>query len=146
MNTWFESKVRYEKLDQRTGKAKKVTEAYLLEAITFSEAEERVYKTLEEIISGEFIIKGISKSNISEVYPYENGDRWWKCKLSYMDIDAESGREKKFTSYLLVTADTAKEAIERVHHELREMIVPFSLSVVSESPIVDVFPFKPATE
>ncbi|MEN9444137.1 MAG: hypothetical protein RIS47_1027, partial [Bacteroidota bacterium] len=104
-----------------------------------TEAETRIYKELENQISGEFLIKGITKSNVTEVYPYEDGDKWHKVKLSYMDVDPESGKEKKVTSYMLVTANTPKEAYERAESELKEMVIPFGLPSVSESPIVDVF-------
>ncbi|MEN9444891.1 MAG: hypothetical protein RIS47_1782 [Bacteroidota bacterium] len=146
MNSWFECKVRYEKIDQKSGKNKKVTEPYLIDAITFSEAEERIYKTLEEMISGEFLVKSISKSNITEVYPYEDGDRWFKCKLSYIDVDPESGKEKKVNNYMLITADNARTAYDRAQESLKEMIIPFELPSIVESPIIDVIPYTSASD
>ncbi len=143
MNNWFECKARFEKIDQNTGKTKKVTEAYLIDAVTFSEAEERIYKSLEEIISGEFNVKSIAKSNISDVFNYEAGELWFKCKVSYVDIDEESGKEKKVNNYMLVTADDAKEAYDRIQESLKEMVVPFEIPSVTASPIVDVFPYDP---
>lgn len=144
MNNWFECKVKYEKLDQSTGKAKKVTEPYLIDAITFSEAEERIYKALEEMISGEFIVKSLAKANVSDVFEYEAGAKWFKCKVSYVDIDEETGREKKVNNYMLVTADTSKEAYDRIQESLKEMIIPFEIPTIAESPIVDVFPYNPS--
>lgn len=141
MNNWFECKVKYEKLDQSSGKSKKVTEPYLIDAITFSESEERIYKSLEEMISGEFIVKSIAKSNISDVFEYEAGEQWYKCKVSYVDVDEESGKEKKVNNYMLVTADTAREAYDRIQESLKEMIIPFEIPSISASPIVDIFPY-----
>ena len=141
MNNWYECRVRYEKTDARSGKTKKVTEPYLIDAITFSEAEERVYKALEPQISGEFTVKGISKSPITEVFNYPSGDRWFKARVSWLDIAPDSGRELKVSQYMLVLADNAREAYDRVHESLREMIVPFTVSSVGESPIMDIFPY-----
>ena len=142
MNNWFECKVKYEKLDQKSGKTKKVTEPYLIDAITFSESEERIYKALEELISGEFVVKSISKSNVSEVFTYESGDRWFKCKVTWVDVDPESGKEKKIAQYMLVLADTARMAYDRIQESLKEMIVPFEIPSVAESPIMDIFPYN----
>jgi len=143
MNNWFECKVKYEKIDQNSGKTKKVTEPYLIDAVTFSEAEERIYKSLEEMISGEFVVKSIAKANIADVFEYEAGELWFKCKVSYVDVDEESGKEKKVNNYMLVTADDAREAYDRIQESLKEMVVPFEIPAVQASPIVDVFPYDP---
>ncbi len=143
MNNWFECKVKYEKIDQNSGKTKKVTEPYLIDAVTFSEAEERIYKSLEEMISGEFVVKSIAKSNISDVFEYEAGELWFKCKVSYVDVDEESGKEKKVNNYMLVTADDAREAYDRIQESLKEMVIPFEIPSVVASPIVDIFPYDP---
>lgn len=140
---WFECKVKYEKIDQSSGKTKKVTEPYLIDAVTFSEAEERIYKSLEEMISGEFVIKSIAKANISDVFEYEAGELWFKCKVSYVGVDEESGKEKKVNSYILVTADDAREAYDRIIECLNDMIVPFEVPDVTESSIIDIFPYDP---
>lgn len=143
MNNWFECRVKYEKIDQSTGKTKKVTEPYLIDAVTFSEAEERIYKKLEEMIAGEFKVKAINKANVSDVFEYEAGELWFKCKVSYTDVCEESGKEKKVNNYMLVTADNSREAYDRIQESLKEMIVPFEIPAISESAIVDVFPYDP---
>lgn len=142
MNNYFEVKVKYQKLDQETGKTKNVTEPYLVDAISFSEAEERIYKSLEEVISGEFVIKSIARSNMSDVFEYEHGEYWHKCTVKYVDVDEESGKEKKVSNQMLVTADTPKEAYDRIQECLKEMIVPFEITVSAQSPIVDVFEYE----
>lgn len=141
MNNWFECKVKYEKIDQNSGRTKKVTETYLVDAVTFSEAEERIYKSLEEVISGEFIVKSISRSNISDAFAYEAGEIWFKCKVRYVDVDEESGKEKVVNNYMIVTADDAREAYDRMQESLKEMVVPFEIPDVTDSGIIDIFPY-----
>lgn len=141
MKKWFQAKVRYEKLDPRSGRTKKVIEPYLIDAITFSEAEERIYKSLEEIISGEFLVKDIAKSNFTDVFFYEQGELWFHAKVKYIDVDEETGKEKNVVNNMLVTADDAREAYDRIQESLKEMIVPFSVPSVSVSSIIDVFPY-----
>jgi hypothetical protein len=139
-NNWFECKVKYVKIDEN-GKEKKVTEPYLVDAVSFTEAEARIHTELEKMIHSDFIVTNISKSNISELFPNENGDRWFKAKTSFVTVDEESGKEKKSNNYMLVEANNVKDAYEYLTEGLSDMIVPFEIPSVTESPIMDVFPF-----
>jgi len=141
MNTWFECKVKYEKIDEATGKDKKVNEPYLVDAVSFTEAEARISEQLQSMISGEFSITNIKRVNYTDVFNFEVGDRWYKCKVSYVDVDEASGKEKKTSNYMLVLADNVDHAYERLHESLSEMIVPFEVPSISESPIIDIFPY-----
>jgi len=139
-NNWFECKVKYVKIDEN-GKEKKVTEPYLVDAVSFTEAEARIHTELEKMIHSDFIVTNISKSNISELFPNENGDRWFKAKTTFVTVDEESGKEKKSNNYMLVEANNVKDAYEFLTEGLSDMIVPFEIPSVVESPIMDVFPF-----
>ena len=139
-NNWFECKVKYVKIDEN-GKEKKVTEPYLVDAVSFTEAEARIHTELEKMIHSDFMVTGISKSNINELFPNENGACWFKAKTSFVTVDEESGKEKKSNSYMLVEANNVKDAYEFLTEGLSDMIVPFEIPSVTESPIMDVFPF-----
>ncbi len=139
-NNWFECKVKYVKIDEN-GKEKKVTEPYLVDAVSFTEAEARIHIELEKMIHSDFMVTNISKSNISELFPNENGDRWFKAKTSFVTVDEESGKEKKSNNYMLVEANNVKDAYDFLTEGLSDMIVPFEIPSVAESPIMDVFPF-----
>ena len=76
MQSLFECKVRYQKIDEQSGKDKKVTETYLFNAISFTEAESRIYKEMESLISGEFLVTNIRKANYADIFNFEDGDRW----------------------------------------------------------------------
>ena len=143
MNNWFICKVKYSKVDER-GSEKKVTEAYLVDAMTYTEAEARLNKNLEEFISGEFILHAISKANFTDVFPFEDGDVWYKCKVSYVDIDEKSEKEKKVTNYMLVLASNIKDAVDKLDESLSTMIVPYDVLSVQDSNIYDIFPYKPS--
>ncbi len=141
MNTWFECKVKYTKTDENTGKDKKVTEPYLVDAVSFTEAEMRMNEQMSQIISGEFSINDIKRVNYTDVFNYEEGDRWFKCKVTFVDIDQASGKEKKVSNYMLVLADDIDQAYDRLQESLSEMIVPFEVPSIMESPIMDIFPY-----
>ena len=92
MHTWFECKIRYEKT-MENGMNKKVTEPYLVDALSFTEAEARIIEEMTPFISGEFTVSDIKRANYSELFPSEEeaADRWFKCKLVFII----TGREKR---------------------------------------------------
>jgi hypothetical protein len=142
MNNWFECKVKYDKIDEQTGKEKSVTEPYLVDALSFTEAEERIHKEMEAYISGEFTVNGIKKEKLADVFPYESADKWYKCKVVYVDIDEKSGKEKKSGYQMLIMANTLQQACENLEKSLTGVIVPWELKSVAESPILDIFPYE----
>jgi len=141
MRTWFLCRVKYAKENEQ-GLLKNVSEQYLVDAVSFTEAEARIYDMLGSTIRGDFQVTNISKSNFIDVFPYDDIDIWHKCKITYVVADADSGKEKKVTQYMLVTAHDVKEAYERIHESLNNMLVSFRVPDVTESPIVEVFPYE----
>ena len=141
MNNWFEVKVKYEKIDER-GATKKVTEPYLIDAMTFTEAEARAIKELEPYLSGEFMISNIARANYSELFPFEEGDRWFKCKIAYISIDEEKGTEKRKASYVLVQANDVKHAWENLVKSMESYIGDYEINGIQETNIMDVFPYS----
>ncbi|UJP63299.1 DUF4494 domain-containing protein [Mongoliitalea daihaiensis] len=141
MRIWFLCKVKYAKENEQ-GLLKNVSEQYLVDAVSFTEAEARIYDMLGSTIRGDFQVTNISKSNFVDVFPYDDIDVWHKCKITYVVADADSGKEKKVNQYMLVTAHDVKEAYERIHESLSNMLVTFRVPDITESPIVEVFPYE----
>ena len=141
MRTWFLCKVKYAKENEQ-GLLKNVSEQYLVDAVSFTEAEARIYDMLGSTIRGDFQVTNISKSNFVDVFPYDDIDIWHKCKITYVIADADSGKEKKVTQYMLVTAHDVKEAYERIQECLSNMLVTFRVPDITESAIVEVFPYE----
>ena len=146
MQTWFEVKVKYVKVDQ-DGRERKVSESYLIDAVSFTDAEARTIEQMQQIIRGEFHIDNIKKSNIIEIYPAESGEFWYKAKIAIVTIDEKAGKEKKVNNYFLVAADDFKEALQRLEEGLSYILVPYHTTAMNLSTIVDVFPyFKEETQ
>jgi len=141
MRTWFLCKVKYAK-ENEEGLLKNVSEQYLVDAVSFTEAEARIYDMLGSVIRGDFQVTSISKSNIVDVFFFDDVDVWHKCKITYIVADADSGKEKKVTQYMLVTAHNVKEAYDRIYESLNNMLVSFNVPDVSESQIVEIFPYE----
>lgn len=145
MNSWYTVKVGYTKL-MDDGTIKRVTEPYLLDAVSFTDAEARIYEELGEQIRGEIIVKDVSKTDYADIFQYEERDeyyKWYKGKVTYISVDADSGKEKKVSNLFLVTAGNVKEAFERLEESLDSMLVSFDIPSIQESPIMAVYAFNP---
>ena len=141
MNTWFECTARYNKIDEN-GREKKVSETYLLDAVTFTEAESRIYKELQTMVSGEFVVSRIAKTKISEIIPSDTGDQWYKAKVAFITVDEESGKEKRIIQNLLVFSDNIKNVYDQIIEAMQGMMADFEISGISESTIMDVFAYR----
>jgi hypothetical protein len=145
MNAWYECKIKYRKTDEN-GKDKLVSESYLIDALSFTEAEQRTHEELSQYISGDFRITTIKPANFSEIVPVENSDRWFKSKLSLISFDEEKAQEKRSNSYILVQANNVKEAYENIFEYMNGTTSDFEVPAIAESNILDVFPYSGSTE
>lgn len=138
MNTWFECKVKYLKIDQG-GFERKQTDTFLLDAVSYTDAETRLYKIMKEITNGDFKIMNIKQSNITEVICQIDGEWWYKAKISLVTIDEEAGKEKKINEYILVAANNLEDAQKQLKDGLSYMLVPYVPVSIAISPICNVF-------
>lgn len=141
MQNWFECKIKYQKINEY-GQEKPLAESYLIDALSFTEAESRLIKMLETELSEEFMVTGITKAKLEEVIPQENTDYWYKCKVIYKDIDEKSGKEKATQHQVLVAADDFKSAFENVTKSQEQVLVPWEIHQISLTKIVDVIPYE----
>lgn len=137
---WYECKIKYRKtLD--SGEQKQVTETYLLDAVSYTEAESRISEEMKAYTSEEFMITNIKVANLAEVHPFENSDRWFKSKVSLIAYDDKTGKEKKSNMYILVQANDVKEAFDNTNQAMQNTMGEFSIPAITESTILDVFPY-----
>ena len=142
MQTWFESKVKYNKVTE-SGREQIVTENFLLDAVSYTDAETRIIRKMQEMVrGGEFQIVDIKKSRIAEVFPFEDGEWWFKATINLVTVDEEAGKEKKLRTYYLLMADDIKEALQRLEKSLEFLVIPYVVSALAVSTIVDVFPYE----
>jgi len=141
MRTWFQCKVKYAKENEQ-GLLKAISEQYLIDAVSFTEAEAILYDRLGSVIRGDFQVTAIAKSNIVDVFFYEDQDTWFKAKIQYIVADADSGKEKKVTQFMLVTASDVPQAHERIQESLSNMLVSFQVPDVTITQVIEVFPYE----
>lgn len=140
MVQWIETKLRYDKVMEK-GAVKKVTEAYLVDAISFAEAEERITKEMESHIIGSFEVKAVKKAKIAKVFPSASGGWWYKVRAMIISIDEKTGAEKLAPHDYMVEANDIEEAISGFKSEIN-LMVDYKIAGVTETPIMDVFPVK----
>ena len=140
MHNWFECKISYDKVLEN-GMQKKVTEPYLVDALSFTEAEARIIEEIRPFISGEFTVTDIKRARISEIFFNENGDRYYKIKVFYITLDEKSGAEKKTAAMMLAQACTLKEALGVLEEGMKGTLSDYTVASIAETMLMDVFPF-----
>lgn len=140
---WFETKVRYDKT-MEDGQPKKVIESYVVDALSFGEAEERITEEMSSYISGEFDVKAITPASYGEVFFSENAndDRWYKTKLQFITIDEKTEKEKRTSVYYLVQAATINGAVKNIDEVMGATMIDYAIAAINETKIMDVFEHK----
>jgi hypothetical protein len=138
---WFECKVSYEKM-MENGVQKRVSEPYLVDALSFTEAEARIIEEVKSYVSGEFVVTDIKRARIAELFFNEKGDRYYRMKVCFIALDEKSGAEKRTTVQMLAQASDIKEAIAVLEEGMKGSMADYALTAVVETMIMDVFPFN----
>lgn len=143
MHTWFETKIRYEKT-MENGMNKKVTEPYLVDALSHTEAETRIIEEVTPYIAGEFEVAAVRKVKYTELFYAEDAsaDRWYKVKLGFITLDEKSGSEKKTYTNVLVQAADLRDAVKRLDAGMKGSMADYIIVSVAETAIMDVYPYE----
>lgn len=143
MNNYLECKIRYEKT-MENGMIKKVTELYLVDALSFTEAEARIIEEITPFISGEFTVSDIKRANYSELFfsDEENADKWFACKLEFITLDEKTGIEKKTKTNVLVQAADLRDAMAKLTDGMKNTMADYNAVCIKETAIMDVYPYE----
>ena len=138
--SWFETKVRYDKT-MEDGQNKKLTEAYTVEALSFTEAESFITEEMSHYISGEFDVKAITRAPYGEIFfsDADSDDRWYKAKLAFITIDEKTEKEKRSNVVYIVQAESLDKARQYVKNVMAKTMIDYEVVSISETPIMDVF-------
>jgi hypothetical protein len=138
---WFECKVSYEKT-METGLVKKVTESYLVDALSHAEAEACIIEEMKAYISGEFVVVCVRRMNYHEVFFNEDGERYYKIKVAFVTLNEKTGAEQKTKVNMLAQASDLSEAISVVELGMKGTLSDYEFVGVNETLIMDIFPYK----
>ena len=139
---WFECKIRYEKV-MEDGLQKRVSENYVVDALSFSEAEERIIEEMSSYISGEFDVVDIKKATYKEIFfsDADMADKWYKAKLQFITIDEKTEKEKRSSVTYLVQAGSLKGAVANVESVMGTTMIDYVIASVAETTLMDVFEY-----
>ena len=139
---WFECKIRYEKV-MEDGLQKKVNESYVVDALSFSEAEERIIEEMSSYISGEFDVADIKKAAYKEIFfdDSDMADKWYKAKIQFITIDEKTEKEKKSNVNYLVQAGSFNGAVKNLDEVMGGTMIDYVIASVAESTLMDVFEY-----
>ncbi len=145
MALWFECKVRYDKM-MENGTVKKVNEPYLVDALTFTEAEARIIEEMTPFISGEFSISAVKKTKVSEIFFDDTADKYYMVKVNFITLDEKSGVEKKSASFILTQASDLEGALARFKEGMKGTMADYDIASIVETPLMDVYPIDLSSE
>ena len=126
------------------GTAKRVTDLYLVDAISFAEAEARIIKEVTPYISGMFNVSAVKKSNVQEIFrnkvEYDDVQKWYKAKVAFITLDEKTNSEKRTTAVYMVQAPDFHNALENfIEGMKKETMADFVIVGIEETAILDVF-------
>ena len=144
---WFECKVRYEKTGD-DGTPRKVTETYVVDALTFGEAESRILEEMGKYVGGEIEVADLKIAQYKEIFFADSdlADKWYKAKLAFITIDEKTNKEKKTTVHYLVNAGNIEKKKKNVDDIMGESMIDYETKSLSETQIIDVFEYKLDTQ
>jgi len=140
MRTWFTVKLKYTK-QLEDGSLKRITEAFLFDAMSFTEAEARAMEDVAMAIKGEVLVTGITKTELADVIHFGDCDIWYKVKVSFVSYDADTEKEKRMASNVLVNAPDIMEAIKRTNDSFKDSVSAFEVVAAAISPIVEIYAY-----
>lgn len=138
MANWFECKVRYDRT-MENGMIKKVNEPYLIDALTFTEAEARMIKEITPFITGEFSISTVKRTKIAEIFWDDSADKWYLVKVAFITIDEKTAAEKKSVSQIMVAANDFRGALDAFMAGMKDTMADFDIVSITETPVMDVY-------
>ena len=141
MANWFECKVRYDKM-MENGVVKKVNEPYLVDALSFTEAESRIIEEQTPFISGDFSVSAVKRTKISEIFWDDSADKWYLVKVAFITIDEKTAAEKKSVSQILVAGSSFKGAFDNFMENMKTTMTDFEIVSIAETPYMDVYKVK----
>ena len=133
---WYKCKVTHDVMIEDC--VKTLTEPYLVEALSVTEAATRITAELEG--DGDGTIEGVTRKRFQEVF-LEEGEwehPFYLTKVALTTLDEKSGTEREQTFCYLIEAETLKDAMQRLEAELRGGVSDWELLSLSKSPIVEV--------
>ena len=137
---YFEVKIQYQKM-QEDGKEKRVTEQYVVEAMSFTEAESRIAEEMLPYTDGDLDVVSEKIAPFNEIFLSDrtDDDKWFVSKVGFITLDEKTAKEKKQTFRYLVQAATSGHALDYTKTMLNQCLSDYSIDSVQDTPTLNVF-------
>ena len=147
VSKFYEVKIQYQKM-QEDGKEKKVTEQYVVEAMSFTEAEIRIAEEMLPYTDGDLDVVSEKIAPFNEIFISDNStdDKWFVSKVAFITLDEKTAKEKKQTFRYLVQAATSEHALDYTKTMLNQCLSDYSIDSVQDTPTLDVFLYGSAEQ
>lgn len=126
-NKFFKGKLKYT-TENDEGHLVVAVHEFILDSVSFTEAEKRLYEWAEQNVRGEFTVESLNKTNITDLVVTDNAGPFWAVKIQYAATDEISGREKKVTNNMIFEGQHPEDIIEAVRELLKNMLVGFDIT------------------
>lgn len=141
MNEWFECKISYEK-EIEGGKSTKISENYLVDAVSFIEAETRLMDKMGSFINGEFKVETVKRDKVYELFRAKEGDIWFKCKLEFITLDETSGKEKKTKVSVYLQSTKIDDVVKQLNENMKDTMCDYDIISIIRTNILNVFNYE----
>jgi len=141
-NCFFESRIQYDRIGTDDGKQKRQTDVYLIDAMSFAEAEARTIEVAKPYITGEFTVSALKRTKFCEIFENAEGDKFYKAKVVFVVLDAEKGKEKRTASTMLVQASDLESARDRLEDGMKGTLSDYEVVKIEETPILSVVKYE----
>ena len=118
---------------------KNANEPYLVDALSFTEAEPRILQEVTPYISGDFSVAAVKRTHISEIFWDDSADKWYRVKVAFITIDEKTAVEKKTTTLILVAATDFRGALDAFMEGMKGTMADFEVVSITETPLMDVY-------
>ena len=147
MTEWFECKVKYDKT-MENGLIKTTTDTYLVDAISFTEAEKRFIEEIEPYMTGEFVVSDIKRAKLSEIMESEDltDDKWFKARVAYITPDEKKGTEKRSVQTILIQAKDFHTSLKNLDKGMHGTLGDWAIVSITETKIIDIYKSQPDEE
>ncbi|AFK02114.1 hypothetical protein Emtol_0963 [Emticicia oligotrophica DSM 17448] len=143
-NCWYQGKIRYQRVDEKD-KTVKITEVYLVDAVSYTDAEARIYETVASN-TPDFQLVGLSRMRLHEVFFVDEGsEKWFKVKVNFVSFDEKAQKEKRTAYNMLINADNPLLAYQLISERLGT-VEDYEITDINITNILEVVPYESPDE
>lgn len=141
VHNWFDCVIKYERTAEE-GRIEKVKESYIIDALSFTEAEARMTEYIRPVINGEFSVSAVKRAKINEIFWNDEGEKWFRAKVNFISLDEEKGVEKRIAVTMMVQANDVKEAWDGITEGMKGSLADYEIYSITTTEIEEIIKYE----